>query len=202
MTEFWEENFIEKGEMWGAVPARSATIAKDFFMENKVKTVLIPGIGYGRNARIFVDHGMKVTGIEISKTAIEMAYKHLGSSIQIHHGSVTKMPFDNEKYDAVYCHALIHLLDTNERGKLIQDCYNQLNEHGYLIFTMITTKAPNFGKGIFISENRYEFHKGAKIYYYDKKSVQNEFGEFGIFERIEVVENQPMFLIKCQKKAN
>ena len=74
--EFWEKNFIEKQEMWGFEPSRSAVLAKDFFLQKAVKTVLIPGIGYGRNAQIFRENGMEVTGIEISKTAIEMAGKH------------------------------------------------------------------------------------------------------------------------------
>lgn len=67
MTEFWEEAFKDKQEMWGLEPAKSTILTKDFFVENKVKTVLIPGIGYGRNAQIFSDNGMSVTGIEISQ---------------------------------------------------------------------------------------------------------------------------------------
>ena len=71
---------------------------------------------------------MAVTGIEISKTAVEMAGKHYGKAMTIHHGSVTYMPFDDCRYDGIFCYALIHLLDSNERKKLIRDCYNQLSE--------------------------------------------------------------------------
>jgi len=46
MTEFWEEAFADKQEMWGFEPSRSAILAKDFFVEKSVKKVLIPGIGY------------------------------------------------------------------------------------------------------------------------------------------------------------
>lgn len=60
---------------------------------------------------------MTVTGIEISRTAIEMARKHYGNETVIYHGSVTEMPFDNEVYDGVFCYALIHLLDGNERER-------------------------------------------------------------------------------------
>ena len=95
MTEFWEENFIEKQEMWGLEPSRSAVLTKDFFAQEAVKNILIPGIGYGRNAQVFRDNGITVTGIEISKTAIELARKHFGARITIHHGSVTDLPFDN-----------------------------------------------------------------------------------------------------------
>lgn len=83
MTEFWEEAFKDKQEMWGFEPAKSAILAKDFFVEHKIKDVLIPGFGYGRNAKIFMDHGMTVTGIEISQTAIDLARKRLGNELSI-----------------------------------------------------------------------------------------------------------------------
>lgn len=79
MTEFWEEAFKDKQEMWGLAPAKSAVLTKDFFVGQQVKSVLIPGIGYGRNAQIFMDNGMTVTGIEISQTAIDLAGKHLNN---------------------------------------------------------------------------------------------------------------------------
>ncbi len=101
MTEFWEEAFKDKQEMWGLNPAKSTVITKDLFVEQKVKSVLIPGIGYGRNAQIFRDYGMTVTGIEISGTAIEIGKKHFGNEMKIYHGSVTDMPFDNNLYDGI-----------------------------------------------------------------------------------------------------
>jgi len=197
--EFWEKSFIEKHEMWGFEPSRSAVLTKDFFLQRSVKTILIPGIGYGRNAQIFRDNGIAVTGIEISKTAIEMARKHYGSAMIIYHGSVTDMPFDRYEYDGIFCHALIHLLDTSEREKLIRDCYDQLTTNGYMIFTAISKEAPTYGKGKFISKDRYEIFDGVKMYFYDDESINAEFGKAGLFEVTEVVENYPFYLIKCTK---
>ncbi len=199
MTSFWENAFSEKKEMWGMEPAVSAVITRDFFSKESVKTVLIPGIGYGRNAEPFITAGMSVTGIEISETAIELARKHLGKETTIYHGSVGDMPFDQEAYDGIFCHAVIHLLDENERQKLLHDCYNQLVPNGLMVFTAVTKDAPNYGKGKLISQDRYEFHEGAKIFHYDRDSVQAEFAPFGLVEIIDVNENQPMFLIKCTK---
>lgn len=199
MTEFWEKNFIEKKEMWGFKPAQSAVLTKDFFVEKAIKNILIPGIGYGRNAQIFRDNGITVTGIEISKTAIDMARKHYGSDMPIYHGSVTDMPFDDEKYEGIFCFGLIHLLDSRERAKLITDCYNQLSEGGYMVFTAISKDAPTYGKGTYISQDRYEIHEGAKVFFYDKASIQAEFNKAGLFEIIEINENFPFFLIKCRK---
>ena len=199
MSEFWETNFIGKQEMWGFEPAKSAVITKDFFIKQSVKNVLVPGIGYGRNAQIFMENGINVTGIEISKTAIALAKKHYGKGMTIYHGSVSAMPFDEKKYDGIFCHALIHLLSKNERIKLIQDCFHQLDKNGYMVFTAISKGAPNFGKGKMISKDRYEVHEGAKIYYYDREAVHTEFDHAGLIEIVEVKEDQPMFLIKCKK---
>ena len=201
MTEFWEEAFKDKQEMWGFRPSKSTILAKDLFVENKVRTVLIPGIGYGRNAQIFRDNGMTVTGIEISQTAIDLSQKHFGNDLIIYHGSVTEMPFDNNLYDGIFCYGLIYLLDRKEREKLIQDCYNKLTENGLMVFAVITKEAKTYGQGTFISKDRFEMFGGVKIFFYDRETIQEKFGNTGLFEIMEVEENYPFYLIKCRKEA-
>ena len=200
--EFWETSFINNQEMWGLEPSKSAMLTKDFFVERSVKNILIPGIGYGRNAQVFKDNGITVTGIEISKTAIAMARKHYGADMTIYHGSVTEMPFDKVRYDGIFCYALIHLLNANERRKLICDCYEQLSDNGYMVFTAISKDAPTYGKGKFISKDRYEVFDGVKMFFYDSASITAEFKKAGSFEITEIDETYPFFLIKCKKGSN
>lgn len=199
MAEFWESSFIEKQEMWGFEPTHSAILAKDLFVAQSVKKVLIPGIGYGRNGQIFKDSGMDVTGIEISRTAIELARKHYGADMTIYHGSVTEMPFDAILYDGIFSHALIHLLDEAEREKLIRDCYDQLADNGYMVFTAISKEAHTYGQGTFISKDRYELFGGVRMFFYDRASIEAEFSEAGLFEILEIDERYPFFLVKCRK---
>lgn len=199
MTEFWEANFSDKQEMWGLEPATSAVLANNFFVEKGIKSVLIPGIGYGRNAQIFRNNGMKVSGIEISKTAIKLAQQHYGTDIVIHHGSVNDMPFDAAKYDGIFCHALIHLLDEEERAQLIRKCYEQLAENGYMVFTVISKEADTYGQGTYISKDRFELFGGVKLFFYDRKTIREEFEKAGLVEVTEVNENYPFYLIKCKK---
>ena len=207
MTEFWESSFLEKQAMWGFKPSYSAILTKDFFVENKVKDILIPGIGYGRNAKIFYDNGINVTGIKISKTAIDLARQN-GLDIRIYHGSVTDMPFDGKLYDGIFCYALIHLLNKRERNKFIKDCYSQLKPNGYMIFTAISKEAPMFGKGKQLSKDRFEIMKGVKMFFYDSDSVNREFGKYGLIEFSDIdepvknMENKPpvnFIILKCKK---
>lgn len=208
MTEFWESSFIENQMMWGFQPSDSAIFTKDFFLEKKVKDILIPGIGYGRNAKIFIDSGINVTGIEISKTAIDLARQN-GLNISIFHGSVTDMPFDSKLYDGIFCYALIHLLSKCERDKFIKDCYNQLKPNGYMIFTTISKEAPMFGKGKQLGKDYFEIMKGLKMFFYDSDSIKQEYGKYGLVDFSEIVEshknteNKPPFkfiMVKCKKE--
>lgn len=202
MTEFWEEAFKDKQEMWGLDPAKSAVLTNELFVANNVKNVLIPGIGYGRNAQVFINSGIAVTGIEISQTAIDLAKKHFSTDLSIHHGSVMEMPFDNKLYDGIFCHALVHLLDKSERANLIASCYNQLAENGLMVFTTITKKAKTYGQGIRISEDRFEMFGGVKLFFYDRETIEDEFGKAGLFEVTEVTENFPFYIIKCRREKS
>jgi SAM-dependent methyltransferase len=199
MNDFWEKAFKEKQEMWGLYPAKSTVLTNNFFVKNGVKNVLIPGIGYGRNAQIFKENGMTITGIEISGTAIELGQKHFGNDITIYHGSVTEMPFDDNLYDGIYCYGLIYLLNKEERAKLIQDCYNQLAENGYMVFTAITKEAQTYGQGTCISKDRFEMFGGVQLFFYDRETIQEEFLGKGFLEITEVMENDPFYLITCKK---
>lgn len=205
--EFWEANFIEKQTMWGFEPTDSAILVKDFFLGKNIKDVLIPGIGYGRNAKVFIDSGMNVTGIEISKTAIDLA-KENGLDMNIFHGSVTEMPFDNNQYDGIFSHALLHLLDKDEREKFIHDCFNQLKPGGYMIFTTVSKKAPMYGKGSQIDKDYFETLDGVKMYFYDGDTIIQDFKKYGLVEFTEINEpnkdhkNKPsinFLMVKCKK---
>lgn len=208
MTEFWENSFIEKQTMWGFDPTGSAIFANDFFKEKEISDVLIPGIGYGRNAKLFLDSGIKVTGIEISQTAIDLAKKYYGTDMNIYHGSVNDMPYDNHLYQGVFCYGLIYLLDVEERKKLINNCYNQLQSNGYMIFSVISKKSPNYGMGKQIGKDWFEIPEGARLFFYDENSIKDEFENYGLTEFIEIDEpiknltNKPPFkfwIIKCYK---
>jgi SAM-dependent methyltransferase len=180
MTEFWETNFRDKQEMWGWEPADSAIDALELFKKYGLNKILIPGFGYGRNARIFNDQGFKVTGIEISETAIDLAQKHFGDSIKVYHGSVGSMPFGQELYDGIFCYSLIHLLNEKERVKLIEDCYNQLKPNGYMVFVAISKMDIRYKKGVEVSRDTFEPWPGLTLYFYDSDSIQSDFGNYGL----------------------
>lgn len=198
-NDFWETAFRDKKEMWGHEPAQSAVSALKIFSDLGLKNILVPGIGYGRNARVFIEAGMSVTGIEVSQTAIGIAQRHFGDKVRIYHGSVTDMPFDALQYDGIFCYALIHLLGAAERKKLIADCYEQLAEGGCMIFTVISKQAATYGQGKQIGPDRFEQFGGVQMYFYDEEAIQREFADAGLVDIHTVSENFPFYMITCKK---
>lgn len=186
--EFWESSFQTKRAMWGFAPADSALATVELFQGKGLRKVLIPGFGYGRNAQVFADHGFAVTGIEISATAIALARQHYGDGIPIYHGRVQDMPYDQELYDGIFCHALIHLLDAAGRAKLIRDCHNQLSPGGYMAFVAISTTTATYGEGVALGKDWFETKHGVRLFYYDLESVNREFGAYGLIAAKEVDE--------------
>ncbi|MBM9500194.1 class I SAM-dependent methyltransferase [Leptospira sp. 201903071] len=176
MGEFWETSFQEKKAMWGNSPADSAIRASELFKKRGYKEILIPGIGYGRNAKPFLDAGMNVTGIEISETAIVMAKESIGPSVKIFRGSVSGMPFEEKQYDGIFSFALIHLLNEEERRKLISTSYSLLKANGCMIFISIAETSPMFGTGKKLSDRLYETRPGVRLFFYDEAAIDREFG--------------------------
>lgn len=190
MSELWESVFVRMQMMWGEAPTRAAILARDEFVARGVQHVLIPGVGYGRNAVPFLERGMSVTGIEISATAIELARSKMKLEIPIFHGSVTDMPFDDRRYDGIFCFGLIYLLGEDERAKLLRDCADQLAPGGTMIFTVVSKAASMFGQGKKIGEDRYEMDHGVRLFFYDAASIRREFGMYGLVDFFTV--DEPM----------
>jgi SAM-dependent methyltransferase len=211
MSEFWEEMFQKIGLMWQFEPSDSTIFARDLFAANELQKILIPGVGYGRNARLFDENGFDVTGIEISETAIRLARDN-GLTFPIHHGSVNQMPFDDAVYDGIYSYALVHLLNQNERKQFVKNCFNQLRSGGMMVFVMVSkeyTKLHNDGKRI--SHNRYRIQNGLEVFFYDQDSVEREFSRYGLLECSEIEEpvkhmpnEEPMkfWMVVCRKNID
>jgi SAM-dependent methyltransferase len=204
----WDSIFSSGEPIWGFDPSDSAIEAVNIFKANNVKRVLIPGIGYGRNAGLFINNGFDVTGIEISGSAIDIARSH-GINCKIHHGSVTLMPFDDEIYDGIYCYALIHLLDAGERQKFLKDCFNQLSDKGTMIFVATSVKNSLYGTGRDLGGNSFEQSPGLRVFFYEDQTIENEYRPYGLIRYNEIEEpvkfmaDQPplkLYYICCRKQ--
>jgi len=187
--EYWDKRFSDEGKIWGEKPSKSAYYAIKFFKKYDIKTILIPGSGYGRNSKLFSNANFEVTGIEISRIALELA-RNFDTKTQFFEGSVLNMPFSNDIYDAIYCFNVLHLFTKQDRFKFLKKCFNQLKVGGYVYFTAFSEKENSFGKGEQVEDNTYESKPGRLAHYFTRNDLKEHFNEYitiedGIFKEEE-----------------
>jgi len=179
--EFWEKRFREEGRVWGEMPSKSAYQALELFRRYGVKSVLVPGSGYGRNTRLFSSSGFTVTGIEISATACNLA-KQFDPASQVYEGSVLDMASVPGTFDAIYCFNTLHLFCENERRLFIKECTGKLGEPGLAFFTIFSEQEPSFGLGKEVESNTYESRPGRPTHYFTEDDLRDHFHDFEVIE--------------------
>ncbi len=181
MNNYWDERFHKEGKIWGDAPSKTAVHAKELFLKNGIKTILVPGSGYGRHTELFASAGFEVSGIEISEEALKIA-KESNPKIKYYSGSVLDMPFSNDIYDAIYCFNVVHLFRKNERELFLQKCLDQIKEKGFLFFVVFSDKETSFGKGTEVEKNTFESKLGRPVHYFTEEDLKEHFKNHNIIE--------------------
>ncbi len=181
MDEYWDKRYRTEGRIWGDLPSRTTEHALELFRRNDVKTILIPGSGYGRNSRLFSTAGFEVTGIEISPIAGKMA-KELDPLSRFIRASVLDMSFLTGKYDAIYCFNVLHFFREKDRKLFIRQCVNRMKNNGQMFFTVFSEKEESYGKGKEVEENTYESKPGRPVHYFSDEDLRKHFENLKIVE--------------------
>ncbi len=181
MNEYWEARFQADGKIWGDAPSRTAVYALELFRKAGVRTILVPGSGYGRNTKLFSTSGFKVTGVEISPTAYKMALKFDLPS-NFYNASALDLSFLEDKFDAIYCFNVLHLFREKDRKLFIKECAGRLNASGLMFFTVFSEKEDTFGKGAQTEPNTFESKPGRPVHYFTESDLKAHFKGLEILE--------------------
>jgi len=181
MEQYWDSRFLAEGKVWGDAPSKTAVHAGGLFREKRVRKVLVPGAGYGRNTAFLVANGFAVDGIELSGEALRLAAVH-DPVTRFFKGSVLDMPFSAEIYDAVYCFNVLHLFGEADRRRFIGKCRDQMATRGLAFFTVFSEKEPSLGKGRQSEPNTFESKPGRPVHYFTHKDLTAHFKGFNVLE--------------------
>jgi len=97
------------------------------------------GSGMGRNSFYFAERGANVAGLEISKTAIDIAQKNLAETMSsrvldiryVKQSIGEKFPFENESFDIVLDIISSNSLSEYEREVYLAETYRVLKSEGF-----------------------------------------------------------------------
>ena len=174
MENYWDSRYQKEYQIWGESPSRTAHQALELFRRNNIRKVLVPGSGYGRNARLFSSSGIEVTGVEISAVAGELDREF--DPLSKHYcASVLDMSFLADTFDAVYCFNTLHLFHEKDRKRCIDQCLERVTSGGLLYFTVFSENEPSFGKGQEVEENTFESKPGRPAHYFTEADLRVHF---------------------------
>ncbi|MFC4077779.1 class I SAM-dependent methyltransferase [Salinithrix halophila] len=172
---YWNQRY-EQGRVWGDEPCPSATDALPFFQRAGVKSVLVPGCGYGRNAMYFAQQGFTVTAFDLSDVSIDHAKKWAareGVDIRFFQGDLFyEYRLKGHPFDAVYLSNVIHLFLKDQRAQLLQNLTSLLRQTGIFIFSCISTSDPNnYGIGQEVEPNTFIKHESKPLHFYTEREL-------------------------------
>lgn len=181
MNEYWDKRYLAEGKIWGKAPSHTAGYAMKLFRKNKVKKILVPGSGYGRNTRLFSSSSFNVTGVEISPEACKMA-RDFDPQTLVYNASALDMSFLKNKYDGIYCFNVLHLFREEERKLFIRQCADRMKKNGLMYFTVFSEKEESYGKGREVEPNTFESKPGRPVHYFNDSDLRNHFQNTEIVE--------------------
>jgi SAM-dependent methyltransferase len=99
------------------------------------KDVLEVGCGAGTDLVRFARGGARVTGVDLSASAIELARQNFaqqGLTADLHEADGERLPFADGTFDLVYAHGVVQY--TSNPAALIHECHRVLRPGGEAVF--------------------------------------------------------------------
>ena len=145
------------------IPPERLVFSKLF---KKSSHILDVGCGGGRDAKIFIKRGLKVTGIDSSSVLIKIA-KHEVPEASFRCVNLLDIKFGKDTFDGIWAQAVLFHLKRKDIPKALKKFYNILKQNGILHITIREGKGEDFVKDQFSG-------KDERFYtYFSKKEIMN-----------------------------
>ncbi len=179
----WEKEYKLKGKLWRGV---STSFDFNSVLPQRAK-VLELGCGDGKTlaALVNADSNFKVTGIDISPTAVQLAKEKIGSKAKLIVGNVCDLPFKANYFDAVIAIHVFDHLTNNKRKKAVKEAKRVLKKKGLFLFEGFSTADFRFGKGIEVEANTFRRANNVWYHYFSVDEAKKLFGELKLISCVE-----------------
>jgi SAM-dependent methyltransferase len=112
------------------------------FREHRGDKVLEVGCGTGSDLLQFAKHGALATGIDFTIRHVELARRRVGDLASVHEADARRLPFEDERFDYVYSHGVLHHTDDPEQ--VVSEMFRvlrpggRINIHVYALCSYVT----------------------------------------------------------------
>ena len=178
-SQYWEDNFSSKPEMFGLTQSLSAEKSLKLFKEKKIDKIVEIGAGLGRDSIFFAKNSINTIALDYSLSGIKVINQkikknNLSNFISTKLFDVRKkLPFEDNSIEACYSHMLYCMaMTTKDLKKLNNEIHRILKPGGINIYTVRHTNDGDFKNGIHIGEDLYE-NDGFIVHYFSEEKVSS-----------------------------
>lgn len=164
MSDLWEIVYRKKMKKYKWIPSDSVINFLPHLKKFSAHTVLDLGCGTGRNALFLGQQGFTVVGVDISKTALQVAHRKIKKAKLYHailmQGDIADLPFPSQNFEAIISINVIHHAKINNIKKIVNEIYRVLRDDGIGLVTVGSDLDYKFGKGRRLEKKTYELGEG------------------------------------------
>jgi len=185
-SQYWENNFLSKPEMFGLEPSKAAINTLKTFKEENIKKIVELGAGLGRDTIFFAKNSINVEALDYSPAAIKTINKKVSENKLSNFISTKifdvrkKLPFEDNSTEACFSHMLYCMaLTTSELKYLNSEICRILKPRGVNIYTVRHTGDGDYKNGTYIGEDLYE-NDGFIVHFFSEEKVRQIADGFNI----------------------
>lgn len=201
---WYSDKILGSREWFNEIEYKRYNIYYEFFPQvaefeyHSGERVLEVGVGIGTDLVQYAKKGAKVSGIDLTKEAVETTKKNFklrGLEYEVlKTGDAEKLPFKDNSFDLICSYGVLH--HTPNTDKAVEEIYRVLKPGGKSIVLLYARGWKHYFKRIFIQgillgklfkqgynnliNNQTEVHGGSPLtYVYKKKEIKKMFDIFG-----------------------
>ena len=150
-SQGWNWSMVqgESAESWKIPAVESFWMAERWKAEGK-RDILDLGCGLGRHSILFARYGFCVSGMDISDDALERTKRWAddeGLKIDLRHGDMLCLPFENDSFDCVYSRNVMNHTDTKGLRQAIAEIRRVLRTGGEAYITLASKSNDGYTGG-------------------------------------------------------
>jgi SAM-dependent methyltransferase len=177
-SQYWENNFLSKPEMFGLEPSEAGIKSLKTFKEQKIKKIVELGAGLGRDTVFFAKNSIYIKALDYSPSAIKIINKKsrknkLTKFISTKIFDVRKkLPFKNNSIEACFSHMLYCMaLSIFDIKNLNNEVCRILKPGGINIYTVRHTGDGDYKRGVDVGEDLYK-NDGFIVHFFSEEKVR------------------------------
>ena len=149
--------------------------------------VLVPGCGYGRNARALARRGFTVTAYDYAPAAIARARAEF-TDPRVRYLVADAADVPAGAYEGIFCHFLLHLFPAAARRRLVAALAAALAPGGLLLASGLSTRCAFFGSGTELEPDTWSNPGWVPIHFYTAATLAAELAPLTILSAVEADE--------------